>query len=156
MSASSSVGGFPDLFGGSTTVLSAALNGLSKRHDAITGNIANASTPGYQKRVVQFEDQLSKALAASDKKKQETAEAASSNMFTMTEAGHINVDFEHEAEGSVSMERLAFENKPEQSGVDVETEMVDLARNTQKYLAVSHLAFQDFEGLRNIIKNTSG
>ena len=156
MSASSPMSGFPDLFGGKTTILSAALNGLSKRHDAITGNIANASTLGYQKCVVQFEDQLSQALEEKKKLAAAAAEMTDATNFNMTEAGHLNGSFEKQAESSVSMERLNFESQPGQSGVDVETEMVDLAKNTQKYLAVSHLAFKEFDGLRNIIKNTSG
>ena len=39
-----------------------ALNGLSARHKALSANIANADTPGYQRIDVVFEDQLAKIM----------------------------------------------------------------------------------------------
>ena len=39
-----------------------ALTGLSRRHEAISGNIANIDTPGYQRREVSFENALEASL----------------------------------------------------------------------------------------------
>lgn len=44
-------------------VLSQALTLRLKKHAAISGNIANADTPGYRPKAVSFEDQLQKAVA---------------------------------------------------------------------------------------------
>ena len=40
-----------------------ALSGLTRRQEAISGNVANIDTPGYQRRSVSFESAL--ALAES-------------------------------------------------------------------------------------------
>lgn len=45
----------------STRMLAAALDGLAARHRAIAANIANQNTPGYQRVIVTFEDQLEAA-----------------------------------------------------------------------------------------------
>jgi flagellar basal-body rod protein FlgB len=45
-------------------VLQFALDALSLRSDAIAGNLANASTPGYVAEDVHFERSLAAALAA--------------------------------------------------------------------------------------------
>jgi flagellar basal-body rod protein FlgB len=44
-----------------TRLLTAALDGLAARHRAIAANIANQNTPGYQRVIVRFEDQLEAA-----------------------------------------------------------------------------------------------
>ena len=38
-----------------------SLDGLSLRHKVIASNLANASTPGFKRRQVTFEDQLERA-----------------------------------------------------------------------------------------------
>lgn len=39
-----------------------ALSGLSRRQEAISGNVANIDTVGYQRRSVNFEDALASRL----------------------------------------------------------------------------------------------
>lgn len=46
----------------SSLVLSKSLDGLWQRQRAISENIANQSTPGYKRKVVAFEDMLSKEM----------------------------------------------------------------------------------------------
>ena len=43
----------------------AALSGLSRRHEAVSGNVANIDTVGYQRREVNFEDALKSRMRAS-------------------------------------------------------------------------------------------
>lgn len=43
-----------------------ALDGLSQRFQASATNLANIQTPGYQRQIVDFEDSLSQAIAASE------------------------------------------------------------------------------------------
>ena len=47
-------------------LLSAGIRGASVRQKVIAGNIANAQTPGFKRRVVEFEKALSKALDRGD------------------------------------------------------------------------------------------
>ncbi len=43
----------------------AALGGLTRRQEAVSGNVANIDTVGYQRRVVNFEDALQARMHAS-------------------------------------------------------------------------------------------
>jgi flagellar basal-body rod protein FlgB len=47
--------------------LGAALRGAQARHQALAGNIANATTPGYVRQEVEFHTALQTALAAGRK-----------------------------------------------------------------------------------------
>ena len=47
-------------------LLSKMLDGAVLRHRVIANNLANANTPGYQRRVVSFSDELSRAVASRD------------------------------------------------------------------------------------------
>ncbi len=50
----------PDL----TQCLEAAMKGASLRRAIIANNVANANTPGYRRRAVEFEKSLAKAMAS--------------------------------------------------------------------------------------------
>jgi len=47
-------------------LLSAGIRGASVRQKVIAGNIANAETPGFKRRVVEFEKALAKAMDRGD------------------------------------------------------------------------------------------
>jgi flagellar basal-body rod protein FlgB len=47
----------------SVQVLSQAMSLRLKKHAAISGNIANADTPGYRPKAVSFEENLQRAVA---------------------------------------------------------------------------------------------
>lgn len=51
-----------DLFDKTTRALGASVNFRQTRNNVISSNIANAETPGYQAKKVDFEDALSRAL----------------------------------------------------------------------------------------------
>jgi flagellar basal-body rod protein FlgB len=47
-------------------MLTAGMRGASARQTVIAENIANAQTPGYRRRVLEFENVLAKALESGD------------------------------------------------------------------------------------------
>ena len=47
-------------------LLSKLLDGAVLRHRVIANNLANANTPGYQRRVVSFSEELAQAVASRD------------------------------------------------------------------------------------------
>lgn len=47
-----------------TTLLNRVLDGCALRHQALASNIANINTPGYERRDVEFMDQLKSAINA--------------------------------------------------------------------------------------------
>lgn len=49
-----------------TQALHYAIDGLSLRQQAIAGNLANAQTPGYRAKEVDFEQSLNQALTVGD------------------------------------------------------------------------------------------
>jgi flagellar basal-body rod protein FlgB len=53
----------PGITDNTSQALLASIRGLDARAAAIKDNIANVETPGYQAKVVNFEDSLSDALA---------------------------------------------------------------------------------------------
>ncbi len=52
-----------------TQCLEAAMKGSSLRRAVIANNIANANTPGYRRRAVEFEKFLTKAMASGEEVK---------------------------------------------------------------------------------------
>ena len=47
-------------------MLTAGMRGASARQTVIANNIANAQTPGYRRRVIEFENALAKAMESGD------------------------------------------------------------------------------------------
>lgn len=47
-------------------VLAKAMTLRLKKHAAISGNLANADTPGYRPKQLEFEDQLQRAVRSND------------------------------------------------------------------------------------------
>lgn len=99
-------------------LLSKSLDAYMARSRAISSNIANATTPGYQRREVKFEENLGKALSKSNIKGART-------------------DSKHIALGSSSLSALKHEVvRPYDpvlasgvNNVDIDKEMADLAEN---------------------------
>lgn len=51
------------LMGSNAELIIKSLDGLSLRHRVTASNLANASTPGFKRQEVSFEDQLEKAAS---------------------------------------------------------------------------------------------
>ncbi len=108
------------LLGNSTKkqILSKSLDTYMARSKAISSNIANATTPGYQRREVKFEESLGKALSGSNLK------------GSRTNSKHLQL-------GSGALSSLKHEivrpyDASLPSGVnnvDIDKEMADLAEN---------------------------
>lgn len=47
-------------------MLAAGLRGVAARQNVIAGNIANVQTPGYKRRVIEFEKAMARAMASGD------------------------------------------------------------------------------------------
>lgn len=76
-----------------TDVLHRALDGLSQRQQAISANVANLETPGYQAREVSFEDSLRRA-AASGRPADAAISVTRSLAPTRLNGNNVNIDFE--------------------------------------------------------------
>lgn len=148
-------------------VVNKALTGLSMRHKALSSNLANVDTPNYKRREVSFEASLEKAIV----------EAKSSEAEKLSRQRHASIDeeitmkatrsehFGSEAFGGpgglagiqpeiTQTESTEFRN--DGNSVDVESEMVHLAKNTQRYIALTNIQGRLGRTLRSVITNAGG
>ncbi len=86
-----------------------ALQAMWERANVISNNIANSDTPGYTQETVDFESQLQSAL--------------SDNTLTATELSSVNP----------VVQQVSGIYGADSNGVDMEQQMVELARNQLQY-----------------------
>lgn len=99
--------------------LSASLKFRQMRQELINSNIANAETPGYKAKKIDFEEALARALDTDEQHKLKTT---SSKHYNVGGGGFNNLQPEiyEESNGIVS---------PDGNTVDREQELVDAAEN---------------------------
>jgi flagellar basal-body rod protein FlgB len=138
-------------------VMNKALDGLSKRHKAIASNLANVDTPHYKRRDVSFEGALSHAIR--DVKGQGALgrrQASNDEQLPMRVSRGEHIPIGHSAASIEDVnpaisETQDMEYRMDGNSVDVETEMVQLAKNTERFNAVAKMESGYFRGLRSII-----
>ncbi|MCK8826321.1 flagellar basal body rod protein FlgB [Natroniella acetigena] len=121
-------------------VLEKSLDGLNKRHQTISNNIANVDTPGYKRRDVLFKDEIAKALAGESK-------------LNVTNKRHIplgRADLNSVKPQVHTMEQTNVRN--DDNNVNIDAEMSKLAQNTLEYQAVSQKIASQFQRLDSVIQ----
>jgi flagellar basal-body rod protein FlgB len=78
----------------STSALRVAVMGLSARQTAISQNIANIETPGYQAKKVKFEEALTHAVAAGESPSTVKASVETSLEPSRLNGNNVNLDSE--------------------------------------------------------------
>lgn len=103
--------------------LSASLKFRQLRQELIASNIANAETPGYKAKKIDFEEALARALDVDDQLKMKTVD---SKHFNVGGGGFNNLepDIYEDSNGIVS---------PDGNNVDRDQEMADMAENKIMY-----------------------
>lgn len=147
-----------------TQVMNKALDGLSKRHQAIASNLANVDTPGYRRKDVSFEGTLMRAMTEAHESQTGQQQGSGSTLkrpasndeslpMKTTRPDHIPIPFSSSLKDFqpqiTDNDDLSYRN--DGNSVDVETEMAQLAKNTQKYLAVSNLEGRSLKSLKSVI-----
>ncbi|MCR4926197.1 MAG: flagellar basal body rod protein FlgB [Clostridiales bacterium] len=113
------------------STLNKDLDGLWKRQEVISDNLANVETPNYNARVVSFEKELKAQLDDLNKTKAEKSQGVKDVKIATT------VD--------ESTYRL------DGSGVDVEEENVEMARTQLNYMYSLRMLSDDFSRLKTAI-----
>ena len=127
-----------DLFDKTTRALSASVNLRQTRNNVISSNIANAETPGYQAKKVDFEEALGRALNV------EALEQPAG-----MEAGHFPV-----SHGALSRVKADIYENPDAAisndgnTVELEKEMASLAENSIMYKAAIQLINKKMASLK--------
>ncbi len=98
----------------SSSLLSKDLDGLWVRQQAISDNMANYETPGYKTKKVSFEDKLREQLGSESKT--DAADVAGIESVT-----------------PVTTEESGETLRADGNGVDLEQQMIDMARTSTNY-----------------------
>lgn len=120
----------------STAAVEKAMQSLSVRMQAIADNIANAETPGYRPREVEFEAALREAI---DREEGEMGRPGSMRVVEETGA---------------QVRRAAVPPALDVT-VQIEKEMTDLARTTGHHEALARVLGKQFRMLRSAISGGS-
>ena len=145
-----------------TSILSQALDGLSARQSAISSNLANIDTPGYQAQTVDFETALSQEVQAMDSSGSSTVipadpstgPSAAIAMLTNDPRQYSSIPSSFSSSGATASttESTADENlRNDGNTVDLETEMTALTETQIKYSAVAALLTDKFNQLYDVL-----
>jgi flagellar basal-body rod protein FlgB len=127
-----------NLFSGTINTLQQSLNYSSIKNQTIASNIANADTPNYKAKDVEFNDILKSELSSSLTAKR-------------TDPRHIS--FEQEQKSSyqfVQRNNTTFNHNG--NNVDIDKEMADLAQNQIYYQSLIDRINGKFNSLQMVIK----
>ena len=118
-------------------VLDKAADASWTRNDVLANNIANADTPGYKRKDVQFETYLSNAVAGTDS----------------LDGTVANLDL-NDLNATVYNEQPGLSYRSDGNNVDVSTENVELAKNQIKYYTLMNSISQEFSRMKSALKTS--
>jgi flagellar basal-body rod protein FlgB len=108
------------------------------RHKLISGNIANVSTPGYASQDINFKTEMQQALGSGPML-----------AMTATDSRHItNTGAEHK----VKVIEHGPETDEDLNGVDIDTEITNMAVNQMEYSIGAKLLQKKMDALRTAIR----
>ncbi|MFY9381525.1 MAG: flagellar basal body rod protein FlgB [Eubacteriales bacterium] len=116
------------------------------RNQVIANNIANVDTPGFKSSEVEFEDFMTAALKSDDESKLELRKTHSRHI----DGSSINVKDILDIEPKV-VRKDSTSVRLDDNNVDIETEMVALAKNQIEYYALVNRINSEFEKLNTAI-----
>lgn len=138
------------LFGDRADLYEQALGLAARRHQALTGNLANVNTPGYQRRDVDFRIALEEAESA-PLHPAAMRQSRVANAFSVRRTNPRHLDIEVGAQiGPNAARRNAIET--EGGEVNLEQEVTALAETQLQYDAVAMMARRYFQGLKSVIR----
>lgn len=143
------------------------MNGLMDRQQAISSNIANVVTPGYQRKEVAFESQLAEIVEKEDLKDYIkgqnsieykppmvdvfTGEIHTYRTPTQQEQAYLKSNTFDEFKPQYVTDVFSGSNS-DGNNVELEREMMDLSKTGTKYLVLSNLERRQFSALRSVIQ----
>ncbi len=132
---------------GGTMVLSGAYNYINvldkaadaswTRNDVLANNIANADTPNYKRKDVQFETYLSNAIAGTDTLDETVANIDLSTLEATTYTEQSNLSYRMDG-----------------NNVDISTENVELAKNQIRYYVLMNSINNEFSQLKTALRTS--
>lgn len=126
----------------SFSVLSKALDLRTQRHQVLASNIANADTPGYKARDLEFSMAMQGAMGGS----------AAAGM-AITARGHQSGSDVSGASGALQF-RTATQAAADGNTVDMDVERSQITDNALQYQIVTQLISNRFQSLRTAMSST--
>ena len=143
------------------------MDGLIERQHAISSNIANVTTPDYQRKEVAFESQLAEIIEREDLKDyikgQNSVKYVPPNVDVFT--GEIRqYRIPTKQEQAYLKSNTMEDYKPQYvtdiyngsnvdgNNVELEKEMMDMSKTGTQYLMLSNLERRQFSSLQNVIR----
>lgn len=109
----------------------------SLRHKLVSGNVANASTPGYRSKDINFNKEFARATKAGNQTQVE-----------MTNKNHIPTSKHPDRPAKVESTKPKIE---ELNSIDIDQEISKMAQNELMYSVGARLVQRKLEGLRKAI-----
>lgn len=117
-----------------------ALNGLTKKQEVISQNLANVDTPAYQSQTVDFQTTLNNTIKSSG-----TLHLAKNNSAHMDSASNQKDLIQISS-------RKGGTDRADGNNVDIDVEMVDMTETVVNYQAMVQTLTKKFALLKQIIK----
>jgi flagellar basal-body rod protein FlgB len=124
------------------TAMRAALDGLSRRQEAISSNVANIDTVGYRRRSVTFERALEDSLATA--RKRVNLQATDPRHFASAQTSGRNPNHVDP--------RDVIASRNDGNAVSIDEEMTLLADTQIRYQALTQTLGTRLGTLRNVIR----
>ena len=118
-------------------VLDKAADASWLRNDVLANNIANADTPNYKRKDVQFETYLANAVAGTDSLDETVSKIDLNTLNASTYTEQVNLSY-----------------RTDGNNVDISTENVELAKNQLKYYTLMNSISNEFSRLKSAIRTS--
>ncbi|MFB6356035.1 MAG: flagellar basal body rod protein FlgB [bacterium] len=131
------------------------MNGASKRHSAITDNMANINTPGFKRREVHFESQLKEAYLGNKTFEDQFKDR---NFFDEDFDPFDKPDFAYESPPvRPTVHRVDDTSmRNDKNNVDPDRQMAKMAKNSLYYKGMSSMTKTQFSLLNGVINKLQG
>jgi len=117
-----------------------ALNGLTKKQEVISQNLANIDTPAYKAQTVDFQTTLDTAMGSKGKL----------HLIT-NHIKHIDTAGNQSASIQISSKKGGTE-RADGNNVDIDAELTDMTETVLNYQAMVQLVAKKFNLLKQVIK----
>jgi len=124
-----------------TRFIEKAMDACWIRNEVISQNIANVDTPGYKRKTVDFESQLSAAI---DKKRK----AGANRRGNQTPALKSTIS---DVEIKITQDNSNLSYRLDGNNVDIDNEMASMAKNTIKYNVLTQSLNYSLGRIKNAI-----
>ena len=134
-----------NLLGGSVALMSKALDLRATQHKLTAANVTNIDTPGYRG----FDMALDKALRELDP-------VGEPLPLSRTQPGHLGGLASGSDPAAAAMHPTAeITRRQDRNGVDIDSEMTQLAANQLMYSTLTRMLSRKFQSLRSVIAGGS-